>query len=117
MVYITMSVFIRTRMKIDILGGNYYLSALFFALIIIMFNGYAEIAITMARLPVFFKQRDLLLYPAWTYTIPTFVLKIPVSLIESFAWTTITYYVTGFSPIDRRFVNNSNSCNKTAFIR
>lgn len=100
---ITMSVFIRTRMKIDMVHGNYYLSALFFSLIIIMFNGYAEIAMTMARLPVFFKQRDLLLYPAWTYTIPTVVLKIPVSLIESFAWTAITYYVTGFAPEASRF--------------
>jgi len=38
---ITMSVFIQTRMKIDMVHGNYYLSALFFSLIIIMFNGYA----------------------------------------------------------------------------
>ena len=94
MAYITMSVFIRKRMKINILRGNYYLSALFFSLIIIMFNGYAQIAITMAQFPIFFKQRDLLLYPTWTYTIPTVVLKIPVSLIESFAWNSITYYVT-----------------------
>ena len=104
MACITMSVFIRTRMKINILCGNYYLRTLFFSLIIIMFNGYVVIAIAMARMPIFFKQRDLLLYPAWTYTIPKFVLKNPVSLIESFAWTAITFYVTGFSPKARWFV-------------
>eukprot|EP01018_Ginkgo_biloba_P031439 Gb_04571 [translate_table: standard] len=101
--FIAMSVFIRTRMKIDALHGNYYLGALFFSLIITMFNGYAEIAMTMARLPVFFKQRDLLFYPAWAYTIPTFVLKIPLSLLESFLWTAISYYVIGFAPEVSRF--------------
>ncbi|XP_057870079.1 ABC transporter G family member 36 isoform X2 [Cryptomeria japonica] len=100
---ITMSVFIRTRMKIDVLHGNYYLGALFFSLIIIMFNGYAEIAMTMARLPVFFKQRDLLFYPAWTYTIPTCLLKIPLAVFESFVWTALSYYVIGFAPEASRF--------------
>lgn len=44
-----------------------------------------------------FKLRDLLVYPVWAYSIPTIVMKTPMSLIETFDWTSITYYVTGFA--------------------
>jgi ABC-type multidrug transport system ATPase subunit len=70
--FISMTVFLRTRMKVDQVGGNYYLGALFFSLLIMMFNGMIELPFTLSRLPVFFKQRDLYFYPAWAYTIPGF---------------------------------------------
>ena len=83
--------------------GNYYLGALFFSLVIIMFNGFAEMSLTILRLPVFFKQRDLLFYPAWTYTLPTFVLRIPQSVVESGLWVVLTYFVIGFAPEPGRY--------------
>lgn len=63
-----------------------------------MFNGMAELALTVFKLPVFYKQRDLLFYPAWAFGIPACVLKIPLSLMESGIWVVLTYYTIGFAP-------------------
>lgn len=93
-----MTVFLRTRLGIDILHANSYLGALFFTLIINMVNGFPELAMTVSRLPVFYKQRDFYFYPAWAYAIPAFILKIPISFMESLLWTSVTYYVIGYSP-------------------
>ena len=93
-----MTVFLRTRLQLNLTGGSIYLGALFFSLLCIMFNGFAEMSLTILRLPVFFKQRDLLFYPAWAYTLPTFILRIPQSVVESFLWVSLTYYVIGFAP-------------------
>lgn len=101
--FIAMTVFIRTRLQAGLSDGAYYLGALFFSLNIIMFNGFAEMSMTIFRLPVFFKQRDLLFYPAWAYTFPTYLMRIPQSIVESGLWVSLTYYVIGFAPEPSRF--------------
>uniref|UniRef100_A0A0D9XCM5 ABC transporter domain-containing protein n=1 Tax=Leersia perrieri TaxID=77586 RepID=A0A0D9XCM5_9ORYZ len=105
MAFIAMTVFIRTNMHHDsITNGGIYMGALFFAILIIMFNGLAEVGLTIAKLPVFFKQRDLLFYPAWTYSIPSWIIKTPLSLLNVTIWVFITYYVIGFDPnVERLF--------------
>ncbi|KAH7835114.1 hypothetical protein Vadar_023002 [Vaccinium darrowii] len=100
---ITMTVFLRTRMGVDVIHANSYLGALFFSLLILFFDGFPEMAMTVARLPVFYKQRDLYFYPAWSYTIPSTILKVPLSLMEALIWTSLTYYVIGYSPEPGRF--------------
>ncbi|KAH7669104.1 Iron-chelate-transporting ATPase protein [Dioscorea alata] len=100
---ITMTVYLRTRMGVDIVHANYYMGSLFFALLLLMVNGFPELAMTVSRLPVFYKQRDFFFYPAWAYAIPATILKIPISLIESLMWTSLTYYVIGYSPEASRF--------------
>lgn len=82
----------------SVTDGGIYMGALFFGVLMIMFNGFSELAMTIVQLPVFFKQRDLLLYPTWTYTIPSWILKIPVTFVEVGAWVFMTYYVIGFDP-------------------
>ncbi|RHN78937.1 putative monosaccharide-transporting ATPase [Medicago truncatula] len=101
---ITMTVFFRTRMEHGKLedGGKYY-GALFFSLINVMFNGAAELAMTVNRLPVFFKQRDFLFYPAWAFALPIWVLRVPLSIVESVLWIILTYYTIGFAPAPSRF--------------
>jgi hypothetical protein len=79
-------------------NGGIYMGALFFTTIMIMFNGLSELPITIFKLPVFFKQRDLLFYPAWTYTVPSWILKIPLTFIEVGGFVFTTYYVIGFDP-------------------
>lgn len=98
------TVFFRTKMKSGQLadGGKYY-GALFFSLLNVMFNGTAELALTIFRLPVFFKQRDSLFYPAWAFAIPIWILRIPLSLMESLIWIVLTYYTIGFAPETSRF--------------
>ncbi|CAJ1967703.1 unnamed protein product [Sphenostylis stenocarpa] len=101
---ITMSVFFRTEMKHGQLedAGKYY-GALFFSLINVMFNGVAELAMTINKLPVFYKQRDFLFYPAWAFALPIWVLRVPLSLLESGLWIILTYYTIGFAPAASRF--------------
>ncbi|KAI5058624.1 hypothetical protein GOP47_0026794 [Adiantum capillus-veneris] len=104
MASIAMTVFLRTRMhRRDEVDGDHYLGALFFALIINMFNGYPEIAFILFRLPVFFKQRALHFYPAWAFTLPTFLTRLPMSVLESGVWVLMTYYTMGFAPQASRF--------------
>ena len=85
-------------MGVDRIHANYYMGSLFYALLLLMVNGFPELAMAINRLPVFYKQRDDYFYPAWAYAIPSFILKIPVSLVESVAWTTISYYLIGYTP-------------------
>ncbi|KAG2598989.1 hypothetical protein PVAP13_5KG412300 [Panicum virgatum] len=101
---IAMTLFFRTKMHRDsVTDGGIYLGSLFFAVMVIMFNGLSELALTIIKLPVFFKQRDLLFFPAWAYTIPTWVLKIPISFVEVGGFVFMAYYVIGFDPNVGRF--------------
>ncbi|XP_059632028.1 pleiotropic drug resistance protein 3-like [Cornus florida] len=101
--FMTMTIFIRTRMPVDLLHANYFMGSLFYTLIRLMTNGVAELSLTVSRLPVFYKQQAFCLYPAWAYSIPASILKTPFSLLESILWTSITYYVIGYSPEVQRF--------------
>ncbi|GAY62366.1 hypothetical protein CUMW_217170 [Citrus unshiu] len=96
---VAMTLFFRTKMHRDsITDGVIYTGALFFIVIMIMFNGMAEIPMTIAKLPIFYKQRDLRFYPSWAYALSTWILKIPISYIEVAVWVFLTYYVIGFDP-------------------
>ena len=68
-----------------------------------MFNGMAELAMTVFRLPVFFKQRDSLFYPAWAFGLPIWLFRIPISVMESGIWIILTYYTIGFAPAASRY--------------
>ncbi|XP_058209588.1 ABC transporter G family member 39-like isoform X6 [Rhododendron vialii] len=101
---IALTVFLRTKMPSGtLLDGGKFFGALFFSLINVMFNGMAELAMTVLGLPVFFKQRDALFYPPWAFALPIWVLRIPVSLLESAIWVVLTYYTIGFAPAASRF--------------
>ncbi|XP_074562051.1 ABC transporter G family member 36-like isoform X3 [Curcuma longa] len=99
MAFIAMTVFLRTNMHRDDVGdGGIYMGALFFGVVMIMFNGFTETAMVILKIPVFFKQRDLLFFPAWSYAVPSWILKIPITFIEVAVWVFTTYYVIGFDP-------------------
>lgn len=101
---IAFTVFFRTEMPVGtVTDGGKFFGALFFSLINVMFNGMAELAMTVFRLPVFYKQRDFLFYPAWAFGLPIWVLRIPLSLMESGIWIFLTYYTIGFAPSASRF--------------
>ncbi|KAG6580843.1 Pleiotropic drug resistance protein 3, partial [Cucurbita argyrosperma subsp. sororia] len=104
---VTMTVFLRTRMKVDLEHANYYMGALFYALILLLVDGVPELAMTIQRLEVFYKQKQFYFYQAWAYAIPTAILKIPLSLVESLVWTCLTYYVIGFTPQLSRFLKQA----------
>lgn len=93
-----MTVFLRTRMHVDILHANYYLGSLFYGLVMLLVDGFPEVSMTIMRLPVFYKQRDLYFYPAWAYAIPATLLKVPLSILLAVLWTSLTYYTIGYAP-------------------
>ncbi|KAK2994420.1 hypothetical protein RJ640_009647 [Escallonia rubra] len=102
---IALTVFLRTEMKTgQIPDAAKFWGALFFSLVNVMFNGMAELAMTVFRLPVFFKQRDSLFFPAWAFALPISVLRIPISLMESGIWILLTYYTIGFAPAASRYL-------------
>lgn len=106
-----MTVFLRTRMEVVAAHGNQYLGSLFYSLIILLVDGFPELTMTVARLSVFYKQRDLCFYPAWAYAIPAAILKIPLSILESLVWVCLTYYVVGYSPEPERWaLSDKSSC-------
>ncbi|CAK9136579.1 unnamed protein product [Ilex paraguariensis] len=82
--------------------GGVYLGALYFAIVMILFNGFMEVPMLIAKLPVFYKHRDLHFYPCWVYTLPSWLLSVPLSIFESGIWVAATYYVVGFDPQSTR---------------
>ncbi|CAL4896463.1 unnamed protein product [Urochloa decumbens] len=101
---ITMTLFIRTKMHHDsVTDGSIHLGVLVIIVLVILFNGMSELPLTILRLPVFFKQRNLRFYPAWAYTIPSWILKVPISFIEVGGFVFVAYYVIGFDPSVGRF--------------
>ncbi|KAL0010559.1 hypothetical protein SO802_005667 [Lithocarpus litseifolius] len=101
---IVMTTFLRTEMhRNSVTDGGIYSGALFYSVVVIMFNGIAEMSMTVAKLPVFFKQRKLLFYPPWAYSLPAWIIKIPITFVEVAVWVFITYYVIGFDPNAGRF--------------
>ncbi|XVF24885.1 hypothetical protein REPUB_Repub13aG0166000 [Reevesia pubescens] len=105
MALIGSTVFLRTKMhKKTATDGVVQSGAVFFSVFMIMFNGLVEVGMTTFKLPVFFKQRDNLFYPAWAYALPTWIMRIPVSFIEVGIWVVITYYVMGMDPNIFRFL-------------
>lgn len=101
---ISMSVFFRTTLNQNTEeDALQYMGAIFFGIVIIMFNGYAELSLTLDRLPVFYKQRDLLFFPAWAYALPSLTLSLPSSVAEAGIYSILTYYEIGYAPGGDRF--------------
>ncbi|WJX31315.1 ABC transporter G member 31 [Trifolium repens] len=98
----TMFIQIKTYPKNEVFG-NLYQSALFYALVHMLFNGTSELSLLIFRLPVFYKQRGNLFYRTWTWTLSTWILQIPYSIVEAVVWTCVVYYTIGFAPAVGRF--------------
>ncbi|KAG2536935.1 hypothetical protein PVAP13_9NG237000 [Panicum virgatum] len=100
---ITMFVFFRSHMTTDLTHANYYMGALYYSIIIIILNGIPEMSMQIARLPSFYKQKNYHFYPSWAYAIPASIMKVPISLLDSFVWICITYYGIGYTSTTSRF--------------
>ncbi|XP_050239621.1 ABC transporter G family member 31 isoform X2 [Quercus robur] len=102
--FITCTMFLRTRIHpTDEQNGNLYLSCLFYGLVHMMFNGFSELPLMITRLPVFYKQRDNFFHPAWAWSISSWILRVPYSIIEAVVWSCVVYFTVGFAPGAGRF--------------
>lgn len=63
-----------------------------------MFNAYSEMSIMVGGLAGFYKQRDSYFYPAWAASLPTALLRLPYSFVESLVLSCIIYFVSGLAP-------------------
>ncbi|CAL5000751.1 unnamed protein product [Urochloa decumbens] len=107
MALVISTLFLRTKMSHkSVLDANKYMGALFMAVVIVNFNGMTEIAMTIKRLPTFYKQRELLALPGWALLCSVFFISIPISLVETGLWTGLTYYVIGYAPSPIRFIQH-----------
>ncbi|KAL2489953.1 ABC transporter G family member 40 [Forsythia ovata] len=66
-------------------------------------EAFQSLPMTIYKLPVFYKQRDMFFFPPWAYALPSWILKIPVTFLEVAIWVFMTYYVIGFDPNIGRF--------------
>lgn len=64
---------------------------------------FSEMSMMVESLSIFYTQRDNLFYPAWAFALPTTLLRIPYSLLESFLWSIIVYWSVGLAPTAARF--------------
>jgi hypothetical protein len=96
---IAATLYLRTRMHHDTINNAaVYLGALFFILLFSMTAVFPELTFITLRLPVYYKEKELFLYPAWALTLPMFLLRIPWTILEAGVVSTVVYYVIGFSP-------------------
>ena len=63
-----------------------------------MFNAYSEMSIMVGGLAGFYKQRGSFFYPAWAASLPTALLRLPYSFVESLVLSCIIYWVSGLAP-------------------
>ncbi|XVF05337.1 hypothetical protein REPUB_Repub05bG0163600 [Reevesia pubescens] len=102
--FVASTIFLRTRLHpVDETNGNLYISCLFYGLVHMMFNGMSELPLLIFRLPVFYKQRDNLFHPAWVWSVVSWILRVPYSVVESVVWSCVVYYTVGFAPAAGRF--------------
>ncbi|KAK9185936.1 hypothetical protein WN943_026295 [Citrus x changshan-huyou] len=102
--FLTCTMFLKTRQHpTDEKKGALYLNCHFFGMVHMMFNCFSELPILISRLPVFYKQRDNYFHPAWAWSIASWILRVPLSIIEAVVWSCIVYYTLGFAPGAGRF--------------
>ncbi|CAH2060101.1 unnamed protein product [Thlaspi arvense] len=102
--FVTATVFLRTRLHpTNEAYANEYLACLFFGLVHMMFNGFSELPLMISRLPVFYKQRDNSFHPAWSWSVASWILRVPYSILEAVVWTCVVYYSVGLAPSPGRF--------------
>ncbi|DBA79271.1 TPA: hypothetical protein ACH3X2_007820 [Trebouxia sp. C0005] len=75
----------------------------FFATLVMLFNGIAELSMSTERLPVFWKQRRMLFFDAASFAFPTFLQRIPFSLTEAVVWSVLSYFPVGLAGQPGRF--------------
>jgi hypothetical protein len=111
--FVLATLFFRTQMGHNtVIDGNKYMGALFMSTAAVNFNGMTELAMTVKRLPEYYKQRELLGLPGWAILCSFFLINIPMALMETGLWTCPTYYAIGYAPSPVRyswqFKNNSS---------
>ncbi|KAE8729834.1 hypothetical protein F3Y22_tig00003151pilonHSYRG00061 [Hibiscus syriacus] len=68
-----------------------------------MFTGFSELPLMIIRLPLFYKHRDNLFHPPWIWSVVSYILRVPYSVVEAIVWSCVVCYTIGFAPSPGRF--------------
>lgn len=99
MAFVVMTLFLKTNKNyLSAEAVNKFMGALFAGVVLVKFNGMTELQMTIKRLPIFYKQRELLHLPGWALVSSVVILSLPMSIIEAGIWTSLTYFAVGFAP-------------------
>ncbi|KAL6780792.1 hypothetical protein ACKKBF_B11655 [Auxenochlorella protothecoides x Auxenochlorella symbiontica] len=90
--------------KTTVSDGNIYSGAAFFSLVYMLIGGLAESHLLTMRLPVFYKQREMMFYPGWCFAVPAFIFRLPFCFVDATLWSCIAYFAVGFDVSSRFFV-------------
>ncbi|KAK2076468.1 hypothetical protein QBZ16_000993 [Prototheca wickerhamii] len=90
--------------KDTISDGNVFSGAAFYSLIYMLIGGFAELHLLTERLPVFYKQREMMFYPGWCFALPTYLFRLPFALVDATLWSCIVYFAPSFDRSSRFFV-------------
>ncbi|KAK9816709.1 hypothetical protein WJX72_004056 [[Myrmecia] bisecta] len=102
--FVVSTLFFRTTLEtLSLANANIYLGVTFFSTVHMLFNGYSEMSITVGTLPGFYKHRANLFFPAWAGSLPTALLRLPYSFVESMVYSCMVYWVAGFAIDAGRF--------------
>ena len=52
----------------------------------------------LGNISVFYKQRACLFYPVMAFTMPTILLRIPLSIVLALVYALLSYFTVGFAP-------------------
>ncbi|KAL3141609.1 hypothetical protein ABBQ32_004850 [Trebouxia sp. C0010 RCD-2024] len=98
------TLFLRTHVRpVSPQDGQEIAGFTFFGLLVIMVNGIAEMAMAVERLPVFWQQRRMMFFDAFSFAFPAALQRIPYSLFVSLIWTVVTYFPVGLAGEPGRF--------------
>lgn len=100
MAFVVSTIFWRED-KNTVEDGNLFFGVIFYSVLYMLLGAISEMHLLVDRLGVFFKQRRMRFYPGWCFALPTFVTRVPYSLLEATIWTVLVYWIVGFSPTVR----------------
>ncbi|GAB2225413.1 hypothetical protein Droror1_Dr00006205 [Drosera rotundifolia] len=101
---VTMTLFLRTNLhKNSLTDGMLYMSALYFTVSRMFYCEVPELSVTVLKLPVLYKQRNLHFFPPWAVALSQWILNVPIIILLVAAMVVPTYYVMGYDPSIGRF--------------
>ncbi|KAI3429335.1 hypothetical protein D9Q98_005430 [Chlorella vulgaris] len=77
-------------------AANNFLGVIFFSLLTFMVGAFADSAIFVQSLPVWYKQRNAKFYPAACFALSSVVMRLPWIFTETWVWTLLVYFSVGF---------------------
>jgi ABC-2 type transporter len=74
-----------------------FMGVCYYSLMYMILDSVPEVAITVERKAVFYKQRDNNFFPAWSYALPLMLMDLPILFLEVLPYCILVYWIAGFA--------------------